>query len=261
MDELNYWWPLLGVAIMRPLGILFIFPLFSSSMLGGALKRNALALMATLPILPLFSKLVLPNPLEEPLHYSLVLLSELCIGLMLGFSAAIPLWALDMAGFVIDTMRGASMAGVFNPLLGGQSSPIGSLFSQLASVLFMVLGGFHSLLRALFNSYMYLSPGQGWNWGSNFVPMLELLWHQLYSLALGCAMPTMVIMVLIDLALGLINRSVQQLNVFTLSMPIKSAMVLLMLLIALPFVISEILENFAQFDGGLLLQLLGIRHE
>lgn len=255
MEELNHWWPLLGVAMMRPLGAMLILPLFGPAMLGGTLIRNALALMATLPVLPLLSTLVLPNPLQAPVHYALVLAAELGIGVMLGFSAAIPLWALDMAGFVIDTMRGASMAGVFNPLLGGQSSPMGSLFSQLAGVLFMVLGGFHALLSALFTSYTHLQPGQGWHWSSGFLPLLEQLWHQLYILALSFAMPAMVMMVLIDLALGLINRSVQQLNVFTLSMPIKSAMVLLMLIMALPFALSGGLDHFVQFDGGLILQL------
>ncbi|EAA3660103.1 type III secretion system export apparatus subunit SctT [Salmonella enterica] len=255
MEVLDHWWPLLGVAIMRPLGVMFIFPLFGPAMLGGTLIRNALALMATLPILPLLSSLVLPNPMQAPMHYTLMLAAELCIGLMLGFSAAIPLWALDIAGYVIDTIRGASIASIFNPLQGGQSSPVGAFFSQLAGVFFMILGGFHALMNALFASYTNLQPGQRWYWSGGFLLLLEHLWHDLYTLALGFTMPAIVIMVLTDLALGLINRSVQQLNVFTLSMPIKSIMVLLIMIMALPFAFSEILDHFVQFDGGLLMQL------
>ena len=252
MDELNHWWPLLGIAMMRPLGAMLFLPLFGTSMLGGTLARNALALVATFPALPLLASLVLPNPLQEPARYGLILASELALGGLLGFSAAIPFWALDMAGFVLDTMRGASMAGVFNPLLGGQSSPLGALFSQMAAVLFMVCGGFHALLSALYASYQALAPGAGWHWAANFLPMLQHEWHLLYVLTLGFAMPGMVMMVLIDLGLGLINRSVQQLNVFTLSMPIKSAVVLLMLIIGLQFGLSDVLSRFAHFDGGLI---------
>ncbi|WCF12658.1 hypothetical protein N4G58_18660 [Edwardsiella piscicida] len=69
MAELNHWWPLLGIAMMRPLGIMLIMPLFNSAMLGGALIRNALALMAALPALPQLAALVLPSPLQAPLHY------------------------------------------------------------------------------------------------------------------------------------------------------------------------------------------------
>ncbi|MEN3031924.1 type III secretion system export apparatus subunit SctT [Chromobacterium amazonense] len=255
MDELNRWWPLLGVAMMRPLGAMLLLPLFGSSMLGGTLTRNALALMATLPILPLLSPLALPDPMQAPAAYALILASELALGLMLGFSAAIPFWALDMAGFVLDTMRGASMAGVFNPLMGGQSSPLGGLFSQMAAVLFMALGGFHAFLSTLYASYHTLPPGLGWHWAGQFIPMLWREWHTLYTLTLGFAMPAMVMMVLIDLALGLINRSVQQLNVFTLSMPIKSAATLLMLIIGLQFGLSDVLARFEHFDGGLIRML------
>ncbi|ACY83727.1 type III secretion system export apparatus subunit SctT [Edwardsiella piscicida] len=255
MAELNHWWPLLGIAMMRPLGIMLIMPLFNSAMLGGALIRNALALMAALPALPQLAALVLPSPLQAPLHYGGLLLGELVLGLLLGFSAALPLWALNMAGFIIDTMRGASIAVLFNPLLGEQSSPMGVLFSQLVGVLFIVGGGFHALLAALFSSYGDLPPGQYWLWGRGFIPLLMHLWHLLYTLALSFSMPAMVMMVLVDLALGFINRSVQQLNVFTLSMPIKSAMVLLMLIISLPFALDGVQALFTRFDGGLLRQL------
>ncbi|MCD5330845.1 type III secretion system export apparatus subunit SctT [Chromobacterium piscinae] len=251
MDSLNPWWPLLGAAMMRPLGAMLLLPLFSPSMLGSALIRNALALMATLPALPLLAPLALPDPIQAPAAYALLLASELAVGLLLGFSAAIPFWAVDMAGFALDTLRGASMAGVLNPLIGGQSSPMGALFSQLAAVLFMALGGFHAFLSALYASYQQLPPGMGWHWSSQFIPLLQRQWQLLYTLGLGFAMPALVMMVLVDLALGLINRSVQQLNVFSLSMPIKSLVALLMLIIGLQFGLSDVIAGFERFDGGL----------
>ncbi|MDA6076057.1 type III secretion system export apparatus subunit SctT [Edwardsiella anguillarum] len=254
MAELNHWWPLLGIAMMRPLGIMLIMPLFNSAMLGGALIRNALALMAALPALPQLAAWSCPALCRHRCTMGAAA-GELALGLLLGFSAALPLWALNMAGFIIDTMRGASIAVLFNPLLGEQSSPMGVLFSQLVGVLFIVGGGFHALLAALFSSYGDLPPGQYWQWGRGFIPLLMHLWHLLYALALSFSMPAMVMMVLVDLALGFINRSVQQLNVFTLSMPIKSAIVLLMLIISLPFALDGVQALFTRFDGGLLRQL------
>lgn len=258
MEELLRWGPVWGVAMMRPLGAMMLLPPFSAAVLGGTLTRNVLALMATLLALPMLSPLGLPDPLAAPVDYALILASELAVGLMLGFSASIPFWALDMAGFLLDTMRGASMAGVFNPLIGGQSSPLGGLFSQLAAVLFMGLGGFHALLTSLYASYTWLPPGPGWHWADGFVPLLKREWEMLQVLTLSFAMPAMVIMVLVDLALGLINRSTQQLNVFSLSLPIKSVMTLLMLIIGLQAGMSDVLARFDQFDGGLL-RMLGPR--
>ncbi len=40
----------------------------------------------------------------------------------MGFVAALPFWAMNMAGFLIDTLRGATMSTLFNPGMGVESS-------------------------------------------------------------------------------------------------------------------------------------------
>lgn len=257
MEDLQRWLPLLALAMARPMGAMAVLPMFSQASLSSGLLRGVLALLAAIPALPTLAPLLLPLPTpgHDLLGYGVMIAGEVAIGALLGFSAAIPFWALDMAGFALDTLRGASMAGVFNPLLGGQSSPLGALFSQLAVVLFMVLGGFHSLLSALYQSYAQLPPGVPWHTGAQFLPLLKQLWHTLYTLTLGFALPAIVLIVLVDLALGLVNRSVQQLNVFSLSMPIKSLATLLMLIIGLQFGLNDIVGRFDAFDGGLVRML------
>ncbi|KDS02164.1 type III secretion system protein SsaT, partial [Salmonella enterica subsp. enterica serovar Heidelberg str. RI-11-014316] len=64
--------------------------------------------------------------------------------------------------------------------------------------------------------------------------------HQLLSPAIIC-------MVLADLALGLLNRSAQQLNVFFFSMPLKSILVLLTLLISFPYALHHYLVESDKF--------------
>lgn len=239
------------MAMMRPLGAMLLVPAFSASTLGGTLARNALALVATIPVLPLLATMDIPNPMLSSGAYTVMLAQELGVGVLLGFSAAIPFWAIDAAGFALDTLRGASMAGVLNPLIGGQSSPLGALFSHLTIVMFFLLGGFHALLSALYRSYVQLPPGAGWHWTAQCMPFLSSEWQTLYTLALGFAMPALVMIVLVDLALGLINRSVSQLNVFLLSMPIKSAVTVLMLIIGMQFGFAGITHRLAHFDGGI----------
>lgn len=65
------------------------------------------------------------------------------------------------------------------------------------------------------------------------------LWQVLFELCLSFAMPAIVIMLLIDLALGLINRSAKQLNVFFVAMPIKCLMILLLFAASLDFALSD----------------------
>lgn len=254
-DELIRWAALTGVGMMRPLGVMLILPLLGTGMTGAVMIRNTLALLAAFPSLPLLAGLSLPDPVTMPGSYIFLVATELVTGILLGFSAAIPFWALDMTGFIIDTMRGSSMAGIFNPLLSAETSPLGLFFSQIAGALFMFLGGFNHLLMVIFTSYERLEPGAALRTGDGFILLLNLMWHQLFTLALSFAMPAVVIMLLVDISLGLINRSAQQINVFTLSMPVKSAAVIFILILAIPFSLSGLLSNFSRFDGGLILQV------
>ncbi|MDM5065592.1 type III secretion system export apparatus subunit SctT [Aeromonas salmonicida] len=246
--------PVLGLCMLRPLGVFLLVPLLNSANLGGILVRNALLLTLALPLVQVYPQWTLPD--AGVWGYLWLAAGELCIGLMIGFCAAIPFWALDMAGFTIDTMRGSSMASVFNPLLGGQQSSLfGLLFTQVFNVLFLITGCFNQLLSAVYHSYVTLPPGSILNYHGGALTFLTAQWQLMYELCLRFAMPAMVVILLVDMALGLINRSAQQLNVFFLAMPIKSAFALLMLIISFSFAFNSVVDyglNISQLTGHLL---------
>ncbi|CNJ53299.1 EscT/YscT/HrcT family type III secretion system export apparatus protein [Yersinia aldovae] len=221
-----------AVAMMRPLGLTLLFPLLQSGNLGSPLIRNGVLLAVMLPMLPLIHAQVEIHPGWGWLN---LIPGEMLIGLLLGFCAAIPFWAVDMAGFLIDTLRGATMGTVFNPAMSVQTSILGLLFSQFLCALFFMTGGFNLLLSALYDSYHYFPPGNVLQFNSTFFNFLLTEWQMLYRLCLSFSLPAVLSMVLADLALGLLNRSAQQLNVFFLSMPIKSALALFLLLLSLPY--------------------------
>lgn len=237
--------PVLALCMMRPLGMMLLLPLFKGGAMGSALIRNSLILMFALPTVLAMDEM---QPiLQQADTWMLISLfgKEMIVGVLLGFCAAIPFWAIDMAGFVIDTMRGASMSTVLNPLMGLQSSIYGMLFTQVLTVLFLVSGGFNFLLTALYQSYQQLPPGFNLTLAQPLMVFIAHEWQLMCQLCLSFAMPAMVIMILVDVALGLVNRSAQQLNVFFLSMPIKSALVLLLLIYSLQFALSHYLQTIS----------------
>ncbi|WP_272572695.1 type III secretion system export apparatus subunit SctT [Providencia sp. PROV258] len=231
--------PTLGLSMLRCLGVFLLVPLLNSSNLGGTLVRNSLLLVIILPIAYMY-----PNWTQSNLNingYLWLIISEVSIGLILGFCAAIPFWAMDAAGTIIDTMRGSSMASIINPLLGQQSSLFGVLFSQVFNVIFLISGGFNQLIAAIYNSYISIPPASTLNYHIDAFSFISSLWQLMYELGIRFAMPAIVVIVLVDMALGLINRSAQQLNVFFLAMPIKSAFSLLMLIICFSFAFQHLL--------------------
>ena len=185
--------PILALCMMRPLGMMIMLPLFKGGAMGSGLIRNTLVLMFALPIIPMMQAhpvdFVAKSLTELVLFYG----EELLIGLIVGFCAAIPFWAIDMAGFVIDTMRGASMSTVLNPLMGLQSSVFGMFFTQILGVLFLVSGGFNALLTALYQSYTVLPPESALSFNQDLLSFISQQWQMMSDMCLSFALPAMVV--------------------------------------------------------------------
>lgn len=192
-------------------------------------------------------------------NYLPLIALELLVGFMIGFCAAIPFWFIDSMGFLIDNMRGASIATVLNPTLSKHSSLLGVIFTQMFSLLFLLTHGFNELIAAIYHSYVALPPGTALRFDHGFLDFLGNEWHLLYELCLRFSMPAVVVMLLTDLALGLINRSAQQLNVFFLSMPIKSVLSLFVLIISLPVGVQMFFGRSAHFSERIS-TLMGLLH-
>lgn len=239
LEILSIWMPALGVSLLRPLGMMLIVPLMTPSVLGGTLIRNALALSFALPTLIMYETWPLPRGDQLNVwRYVWIIASEISIGLMIGFIAAIPFWIVDMAGTLIDTLRGTTMASIINPMLGQESSLLGILLTRVFSVLFLVTGGLNELIAALYHSHATLPPGASWQLQDNFAAFLMRQWQLLYELCIRFAMPAIVAVLLVDMAFGLINRSAPQLNVFFLSMPVKSIFAVFMLIVSLAYALQ-----------------------
>ncbi|KJY94156.1 MULTISPECIES: type III secretion system export apparatus subunit SctT [Vibrio] len=258
MATLMQYIPMLALCMMRPLGMMIMLPLFKGGAMGSGLIRNTLVLMFALPIIPMMQAHPVDFSAKPLTELTLIYGEELLIGLIVGFCAAIPFWAIDMAGFVIDTMRGASMSTVLNPLMGLQSSVFGMFFTQILSVLFLVSGGFNALLAALYQSYTFLPPDSALSFNDDLLAFISQQWQMMSDMCLSFALPAMVVMIMVDVALGLVNRSVEQLNVFFLSMPIKSILVVFLLLVSMHFALTHYLNQINQFESNIstLFQLL-----
>ncbi|WP_281628702.1 type III secretion system export apparatus subunit SctT [Vibrio sp. St2] len=251
MATLMQYVPILALCMMRPLGMMIMLPLFKGGAMGSGLIRNTLVLMFALPIIPMMQAHPVDFVAKSLTELVLIYGEELLIGLIVGFCAAIPFWAIDMAGFVIDTMRGASMSTVLNPLMGLQSSVFGMFFTQILGVLFLVSGGFNALLTALYQSYTVLPPESALSFNQDLLSFISQQWQMMSDMCLSFALPAMVVMIMVDVALGLVNRSVEQLNVFFLSMPIKSILVVFLLLVSMHFALSHYLNQINQFESNI----------
>jgi type III secretion protein T len=211
---------LLGLSATRVAIAFLLVPLFTAELIP-ALVRNAMFLAIALLSLAL-------QPSAAPLALSswqwvTMFGKEAFIGGALGFLFAGVMWAFEAAGQVIDSKVGSTQAQVMDPLSGHQTSLNGAFFARLASWVFMAGGGFMVMIGAVLESYALWpvrSPLPTLAAGG--ARLLESEFGRIMLLTLLVAAPALVLLYMVEGVLGLINRFAQQLNVFSLSMSLKT---------------------------------------
>ena len=225
-------------------GAFAICPALTESMVPGIARRAAVLGFSCL-VIPLVKDGMPPG---EPNYWMFALLAakEALIGFLIGFFSAIPFWVAENVGNFIDNQRGATMGEVYSPLSGAQVSTTGIFFTQLVSTIFFVSGAVLLMLAALYKSYSIwpVFPADATSFIA-FAPnapvqVLGALDGMLKTTVVISA-PVIIVMFLATIGLGLVNRTAPQLNVFFLSMPVKSALGIAMLIVYLPFIMDMLM--------------------
>ena len=221
-------------------GALAICPATSSSMITGV-ARNAATLSFAALLVPCVQRWMPPGDLPLGL-VCLVAAKEALVGFLIGFLASIPFWVAENVGNFIDNQRGATMGEVYSPLSGAQVSTTGIFFTQIVSTIFFVGGAVLVFLAAVYGSYRIVPMFGGWPGLRADAPVfaLDTLDGMMRSTVVISA-PVIILMFLAIIGLGFVNRTAPQLNVFFLSMPIKSALGVAMLVVYLRYILDMLM--------------------
>lgn len=252
--------PLLALSLVLPriIGAFLMLPLMTQQTVP-AMVRNSFMVSIGIIVLPI-ALIGVPMDNLGTIEWPLIVLKEIFIGVAIGFCFGIVFWAVAAVGSVIDTQVGMSMAQIFDPIQGHQVTLHGEFLSQLATWLFMASGAFLVFMDLLMSSYT-LWPV------TTYFPDLPTLGTSLFvgqfnymmTTVLVMAAPVMVVMLIIDLSFGLVNRYAPQLNVFALTMPIKAWLATALILLLVGVYVEILLERLGSNRHllGLLRQALG----
>lgn len=222
----------LALVLPRILGCLTVLPFSSRKVLTSTIVRNGFFLSLALVLVPMqYQILQGMNSLSWGMAI-IILAKELFLGMVIGLMVAVPFFAAHSMGFLIDNQRGATLASTLNPLSGEQTSPLGILLEQVVIVLFFASGTILMFLKMLYMSYLHwpildLSINLSLNRARYFLEQLDFL----MMITVVLASPIMVGMFISELSFALVNRFTPALNVFILSMPIKSAVAVVLLIV------------------------------
>jgi flagellar biosynthetic protein FliR len=158
---------------------------------------------------------------------------EFLIGTAIGFVSSLPLYALQVSGFLDGTFMGLNMMNMFDPTSQAQVSVLAQMKYMLAIWFFLHWNGHMLLVYALRESVRLVPVGVS-IWGAlDQIPFLEWI-QRAFVMAMKLSLPLFGSVILADVGLGFVARTVPQMNVFVLGIPLKISIGLFVLMMMLP---------------------------
>lgn len=186
--------------------------------------------------------------------YCFVIFTELLVGWIIGFTASLTFSAIHMAGQLLDMQVGFGVVNVLDPTTGQQVPIIGSFKYNLAIIIFLVTNGHHLLLTGLFESFK-LIPILGAVVNPSITEIMVDLVSGIFVVAMKISIPVLVAIILTDVALGVLARTMPQMNIFVVGIPAKIMVGLFVLSFALPFYILFLDVAFNEMYGNIFVVL------
>lgn len=179
--------------------------------------------------------------------YIMLIIKEAIIGLLLGLVGYIVLSAVQIAGSFIDFQMGFAVANIIDPQTGAQSPLIGQFFNMIALLVLISIDGHYLILDGIYYSYQFMPIDQVFpNFGNDdFAEFIIKTFAAVFSISFQMAAPVVATIFLVDLALGIIARTVPQLNIFVVGFPVKIAVSFIVLFIMMA-VMVEVMQKLIQ---------------
>ncbi len=223
------------LVLARTSGIFLIAPFFGSMNIPVQIRAAVAIIMAWVTFPVIVEKTAVTAP-ESILMFGGTVVQEIFIGWLIGFIAFVAFAAINMAGKIMDMQVGFSVAQVMDPTSGQQSPLIGSFLYNLAIIYFLVVNGHHILISALFESFNRI-PLDGMVWNAALADFIGDITAGVFLVGMKIAMPVTFSILLVNVGMGILARTMPQMNIFVIGIPLHLTIGSFMLMMLLPFFI------------------------
>jgi flagellar biosynthesis protein FliR len=211
-----------------------------------AMVKIGLTVMAAVALMPTVQ---LPQTAGSGLV--LIILREAAVGLSLAFVLQVLVSGAEFAGHLSSYQIGFSYGATIDPLSGVRSTMLVTLYGMLATLVFLGVNGHHALLRALAASYEGVPMGAV-QVNSSLVTAVRDMLAMLFTVGLRLAAPVLIVLLIVELAIGLISRAAPSLSFMVIGYPIRIVIGLFLvaaLIGTVPGVIESMLERALMLGG------------
>jgi flagellar biosynthetic protein FliR len=240
------------LVLARTGALVMTAPIFGSP----ALPRRVRALIAvamSLLVMPVQFG-TSPAPAGNLVELARLLASETLVGLLLGLGVTILFSGVQVAGQIVSQLSGLSLADVFNPSFEEDASVFSQLFYFLTLAVFVAVGGHRIMTEALLDTFSWAPPGRA-ALGSGFVDVVVSIAAQSLALGIRAAAPLLIALSLATLVLGLISRTLPQINILVVGFGVNALLTLGMLFLSIGVVAwtfqDPVVDVLMQLQGAL----------
>jgi len=230
---------------IRVSAIMMSAPLFDSKTIPVIFKAG-LAIAISIVLVPVLN---LNNIVfvEEIIPFGIGLAGEIILGIIIGLSVKLVFAGIQLAGKLTGLQMGFAIADILDPITSSQVSITGQFNFLVAMLIFLIINAHHWFLIALAESFQLIPPFN-FNFTTAIIEQIMILAGNLFVIAVKVGAPVIAALLITSVTMGLIARTVPQMQIFIVAMPLKIIVGLLFLGLSLPY-LSALLQQI-YYDLG-----------
>ena len=208
----------IGFVFARVGALMMLAPGIGDSFVPARVRLMVSLFMAIL-IAPIVSSSIPALP-AQPIDMGFMLIKEIIIGLALGLGTRILFSALATAGAIAGMQTGLAMAMAFDPSQNSQGAVFGTFLALLGTALIFQTDTHHLFLTGAAHSYTNFIPGAPLPLG-DITQFTVRAFSQAFSLAIQITAPLLIFGIVMNTAMGIVNRIAPAIQVFFIAQPIQ----------------------------------------
>jgi flagellar biosynthetic protein FliR len=172
------------------------------------------------------------------------------IGVTIGISVKLLFTGIQLAGQIAGYQMGFAVANVVDPSTSLQIPILAQFYNLTAMLVFLAIDAHHMFFAALVDSYAVIPP-LSMPIGSQLVGFVMNLAGDMFVVAIKVGAPLIAVMLMVSVGLGLVARTVPQIHIFIVAMPVQILIGLATILVVMPYLTAYLIDLFAAYRATL----------
>jgi flagellar biosynthesis protein FliR len=240
-----------GLLLARPGMLIMAAPAF-----GGTYAPVHLRIGLTMLLALTLAPVVAVPDVTGAIGLSMVIARELAIGFAFALAMRTLVAGAELGGQLSGMQLMLSYGSIVNPQGGVRNNLVSNLYSNLALLTFFIINGHHAFIRNLATSYRSLPIGGGSGIDVSIVRSVTEMLGVVFVLGFRLAAPLIIVMLIVELATGLISRTAPAINMMVVGMSLRLIVGLIVVAALVP-VLPALITRFASTIAALGVQAAG----